>query len=221
MARAKLSSYIKKIENKYIVAREKYAEIEKKLNELEQEHRSTNKSDYSVQGMQKKDAEYLEKKRALIAQLQAVRDDFTKTYEEIKKESDEVFYRKYCYNPADVDDKGLAILEKGNPTEQEIMQLGARYEQQGNNTMMFMCADKLGNSKDLDIKAWAQRAAAMRGERKDHRVLDKFAGVCLSALRDEISLSNNIHDNLHEQAYNEGVTAGDSITVEVGNPWEN
>lgn len=220
MAKAKISSAVKKIENKYIKAREQYEKITKEIENLERGFEALDKSLYSSVGMQAEKEKYQKQRKELEAEFSKIRKEFRQEAEIIKKDSDKIFDRKYCYTPQDIDANGLAILDKGNLTASEIMRLGENYKAQGNNTMYFMCADKLKDNDDATVRAWRINAKALRDSREDHAILDEFTGVCLKGLRDEINLSNSVHKHLHDDSFRYHVNQGDGITVEVENPWE-
>lgn len=219
MAKARLSSYIKKIESKYIIAREKYEKACNELDMIESRHRNLDKTLYSRNGLEKEFLEYVDQKENKIKELSVIRDGFLADCTDIVKDSDKVFDRRFGYNPADIDNNGLAILENGNPTPSEIMRLGNLYKEQGNNTMLFMCAERLKDSKDIDVMGWCAMATMDRRTRPDHDNLDGFIEVCKAGLRDDVNLSNGIHKR-HDEFLVDAITRGDEITVDVPNPWE-
>jgi hypothetical protein len=219
MAKAKLSSYIKQIENKYNKAREDYNKVVADLEQIEKDYKAIDKSLFTTAGMNIETQKYLNKKKTARDEIIKIRNSFLQECDAIKKSSDAVFNRKYGYVPQDIDTNGLVILEKGNPTPQEIMQLGDSYKQQGNNTMLFMCAEKVKDIENADVKAWYAGAIQDRLSRPDHECIDGFIEVCVAGLRDDALLSNGV-DKIHGDLLQEHLTAGDSIEVDVINPWE-
>lgn len=220
MAKAKLSGFVKKIDSNYIKAREKYNAVAGELDRIEINYRNIDKKLYSPDGLLKAENQYLADKKKKTAELTAIREEFMETCENIIKESDKVFDRKYGFDPRDIDNNGLLILDKGNPTEQEIMRLGDKYADAGNATMLFMCAERLKNSDNAEIRKWYASAIANRNTRPDHDILNEVIATCHGGLRDDVVLSNNVHNRLHDATIEDCIAKGDAITIEVENPWE-
>lgn len=216
----KLSSFIKKIEAKYIQARDKFEKISKDLKQAEADYSALDRNMYSSEGWQKKCKEYDDKRKALLKEYEKVREEFAQATEDIKSESNKVFDRKYVYMPEQVDPNGLTILDKGNPTEREIVRLGNDYRAKGNSTMLFICAERLKESQDDTIRRWAVDALRPRKDRSDHKVIDGFVESCNYGLRDDAMLADAYHNKVHDNALVESVRAGDNITVSTANPWE-
>ena len=216
----KLSSYVKKIEAKYMQAREKFEKITKDLVQAEADYKALDRNMYSSEGWQKKCNEYDDKKRALLKEYKKVREEFAQAADNIKAESNKIFDRKYIYMPEQVDPNGLTILEKGNPSEREIVRLGNDYKAKGNSTMLFICAERLKESQDDTIRRWAVDALRPRKDRSDHKVIDSFVESCNYGLRDDAMLSDAYHNKVHDNALVESVKAGDTISVTTVNPWE-
>lgn len=220
MAKAKLSNYIKQIEKKYSKAREEYNKVVADLEKSEKAYNAIDKSMFTTAGMNAETQKYLDKKKSAIDKITKIRGEFLQECDAIKNSSDAVFDRKYGFIPQDIDANGLAILEKGNPTPQEIMRLGDRYKKQGNNTMLFMCAEKVKNIEREDIKAWYSNAVKDRlSPRPDHDCINGFIEICVAGLRDDVLLSNGVN-NRHDEFLQEHLNASDAIEVDISNPFE-
>lgn len=220
MAKAKLSGFIKKIESNYLQAREKYNAVAKELERIEINYRNIDRKMYSQEGVKKAEERYFSDKKKKKAELTQIQAEFMETCENIIKESDKVFDRKYGYDPRDIDNNGLLILDKGNPTEQEIMRLGDKYADAGNTTMLFMCAERVKDSKNNDVQKWYANATRSRNARPDHDIFSELVTVCYAGLRDDPQLSDNVHNRLYDSTIENCITKGDEITVEIENPWE-
>ena len=229
MAKAVLSHYVKKIEAKYLLAKEKYMSIVDQINKENERYNNLNKANYSAQGITALRAELEQKTMSLRAEMDAIRAQFEIDAREIVKESDKIFNRRFSYTPADIDNNGITILEKGNLSDTEVMQMADNYLQAGNSTMYFLCAERLKASEDANCRSYYGRANTMRNEREDHKIFDEIINICSAGLRTETTMSHdlkdaiqagNIIDNNRGAYLHDVVTKAESITVEVANPWE-
>lgn len=229
MAKLKLSSYIKRIEAKYVIAREKYEVIAEKIKAEEEAHNSLDRSKYSLQGLQEIQEAHREKIRSLKDDLIAVQNVFGEEANAVIKDSDSMFNRKYCYTPADIDNNGLVILEKGVLNDSDIIKMADDYLNAGNSTMYFLYADTFKDSQDDRLYNYYLNAHNMRTNRPDHILLNNMVDMCKAGLRVNTYYSENINEGItasnavnrkHEEWLSNVIKEADTIAVEVSNPWE-
>lgn len=229
MAKANLSHYVKKITAKYLLAKEKYMTLADQISKENERYSNIDKDKYSMSGRRDLANEHDEILRPLRAEMNGIQAQFEYDAREIVKESDKIFNRKYAYTPADIDNNGITILEKGNLSDYEIMQMADDYLQAGNSTMYFLCAEKLNASSDANVRSYYGKATRMRNEREDHKIFDNVIGLCSAGLRTETSLSRNLDfaieagkmiDRRMDNYLSDYLKQADNITVEVANPWE-
>lgn len=229
MAKANLNHYVKKITAKYLLAKEKYMSIVDQIRRENERYKSVDQDKYSLQGRKELIIEHDAIIRPLRAEMDAIRAQFEYDAREIIKESDKIFNRRYCYTPADIDNNGITILEKGNLSDAEVMQMADNYLQAGNSTMYFLCADKLNASDDANCRTYYSQAIKMRNDREDHKILNSVIGICSAGLRTETTMSRDLDDgigaseminNNMENYLSNYIKQADAIAVEYANPWE-
>ena len=229
MSKVSLTTYIKKIEAGYIIAREKYESITTKIIAENERYNSIDRNMYNVQGLNQIDELHKEEIRKLKNQIPIIKDEFEKKVAGIKAESDKIFDSKFCYTPKDIDANGMAILEHGGMTTKEIRKLANDYKKQGNNTMYFMCAERLKESELPEDRAIYDEASRLRRERPDHKSIDAMYSLCIAGLRTETSLSSNIEAGIqaskamndkHAELMQDILATADTITINVANPFE-
>ena len=229
MSKISLTTYIKKIEASYIIAREKYETITAKISAENERYNSIDRNMYNMQGLTQIDELHKEEIKKLEKQIATINDDFETKVSNIKEESDKIFDSKYCYTPKDIDAKGMAILEYGGLTTKEIRKLANDYKKQGNNTMYFMCAECLKDSELPEDRALYGNALSLRKERPDHNLLDGFVEMCKSGIRTRTTFSNKLENGIsasdrihaeHENILRSVLSNADSITIDIDNPFE-
>lgn len=227
MSKIKLTTYLNKIESKYIKAREDWENLQKELKEEETRYQNIKWINLSPQGKIEEQNAHIKKNREISQRLEQIRKDFDKSASDIVKDSDKVFNRAYQYTSEDVDMNGVAILQNGNMNDKELMELAESYRLKGNNTMYFMVAEKLKHDKPFEMLSDTEREAEgywreahrRRTTREDHECFDGFRDICLKALRDEGYLSNGIHKQ-HDSLYQRYKDFADGVEVEAPSPWE-
>lgn len=223
----KLTSYLNKIEAKYVLAREEWESIQRQLKEEEEHFQNTRWTDYSQSGKQSLFAEHQKKKAELLKKLDEVRAKFTDSVKAIETDSDKVFDKTHKFDSGDVDTNGVMILQNSSMSNDELIDFAESYRKKNNYTMYFMIAEKLKQDKKIEqlndsekrAMAYYNESKERRRTRDDHEILEGFRDICLSALRNEDYLSNGIHRN-HEEFYNNFKTASDQITSDIASPWE-
>lgn len=224
--RISLKTYIDRVEDKYIKAREEWSEVQKKLKQEDERYQNINWSLYSGEGRKEEQAAHVQRKTELIKGLDEVRENFAKAVDDIKRDSDKVFNRAYQYTASDVDMNGVAILQNSSMNDNELMELAESYRKAGNYTMYFMVSEKLKKDKTIDsmnerereAQAYYNKAKDRRQNREDHECLDNFREICLKALRDEDYLSDGIHGE-HGNFYQKYSAISDEIAVNTSSPW--
>lgn len=219
MAKITLSGYIKRIEAKYIKAREEYEKKAEELEGLKIKHDNLDKSLYSPQGLTKINAEYDENRRKALIELEEIRQNFIKAAADIQTDSDKVFDRVYEFTPELVDASGLAILDGANLSDREIRRLARGYQERGNNTMLFICAERLKNLDDPENFKLRAEAHKLREDRPDHDILDGFTESCAHALRDNRVLADGIAAH-HDEFLLSHLAAADQIAADVPDVWK-
>lgn len=218
MAQANLTTYIKQIEAKYITAREDYEKKTAELDKLTKDYKDLDRSLYSSQGLTVMDEKYYIARRTKERELNEIGENFTKDAEQIQANADKIFNKVYGFTPELVDNRGLAILESANMTDKEIIKLAEYYKENFNNTMFFICIDKLkdkNNPDNIKIMGEAQR---LRDSRPDHDIIAGFVHCCNSALRPEKFLSDGVAKH-HEEFLQSHIAAAENITANVPDIW--
>ena len=229
MSKVSLKTYIKKIESKYIVAREKYESVVNKLNVENERYNSIDRALYNVQGLAQIDEEHHKKISEYKNTLVGIANDFKANAGSVTAESDKVFDSIFCYTPKDIDANGMAILEHGGMTTKEIRKLANDYKKQGNNTMYFMCAERLKDSELPEDKAVYGEALMLRRDRPDHSAIDSMIELCSGGLRIETAFSVKLEDGIsasdamharHDELLQDILSKADAISADVSNPFE-
>ena len=219
----RLTSYLNKIEAKYVKAREEWSRLQQKRVDEEDRYNKIDWSLYSFEGQKKEYTDHLLKRKEISKEFEDLRDSFNEAVEEIKADSDKVFNRAYNYSSGDIDQKGIALLQVGNLSTRDLMSLAEDYRQQGNNTMYFLIASKMGEDKGLsgDKEAFSfySEAERKKNSRDDHDMIESMRTLCISGLRDEDYLSDGI-DKQHESLYSSLREQADGITTETDSPWD-
>ena len=222
----KLSSYLNKIEAKYIEARETWEKIQKKLHDEDERYNNIEWIKYSLEGKTAERNNHEETKSGIYKELEALREGFIKSAESIEAASDEIFDRKYQYKTGEIDLKGATLLQTGALKTDEIINIATDYLNSGNYTMYFMCADKLKQDKPLEQLSGAEEraesfynTAQKMKEREDHALLEGFTDVCLKSLRNEDYLSDGIH-KMHNEFYERYKNSAEEIEVKTESPWD-
>lgn len=229
MAKVKLSAYINKIEAKYILAREKWEAIQKELVEETDKYNNMDWSRYTWQGRNEVSQAYFEKAAELKKKLEDVREEFKTSVEDIRKDSNKLFDRTYCYKAGDIDPNGMAIIQNGALNNKELMGIANDYRASGNYTMYYMVAAAIKENQaprdiwkqeDFDAQAYKMEAARRRASREDHELIDTMKELCLYGLRDEENRANGTHNYLHAQTYAEITEMAGDIEAAAPDPWE-
>lgn len=227
MGRIKLSTYLNKIEAKYIKAREDWEKTQNELIQEEERFNNIKWSNYSPQGRQEESTKHQEKKKALREKFEEIRKTFSEDVEKIKESSDKVFSKLYKHTPGEVDMNGVALLNNSSLSPVELLELAESYRNSGNYTMYFMVADRMKSDKSLDsmdeaektARAYYEEARRQRKKRTDHELLEGFRDICLKALREERGVSDGIHRH-HEEFYQEYKNSSDRVEVVSDSPWD-
>ena len=105
-----------------------------------------------------------------------------------------------------MDAAGVEIVKSSGLSNAELMKLGDKYKEAGNNTMYFYCAShidvgtknglKMLNNEEKNALRYKEKAELERRNREDKGLLEGFALLCNAALRDnktllDTSISNN------------------------------
>ena len=159
MSKIKLTTYLNKIESKYIKAREDWENLQKELKEEETRYQNIKWINLSSQGKVEEQNAHIKKNREISQRLEQIRKDFEKSVSDIVRDSDKVFNRAYQYTSEDVDMNGVAILQNGNMNDKELIELAKSYRLKGNNTMYFMVAEKLKHDKPFEMLSDTEREA--------------------------------------------------------------
>lgn len=216
MTQVNLTTYIKQIEAKYITAREDYEKKAAELEKLKTDYINLNRSLYSAQGLTIIDEKYYKARRTKERELSEIGENFTKDAEQIQANADKIFNKVYGFTPELVDNRGLAILESANMSDKEIIKLAEYYKENFNNTMFFICADKLkdkDNPDNIKIMGEAQR---LRDSRPDHDIIAGFVHCCNSALKPDKLLSDGVAKH-HEEFLQSHIAAAEKIIANVPN----
>ena len=227
MSITKLTTYLNKVEAKYIKAREDWEKLQQELKDENDRYQNIKWINLSPQGKNEEQNNHIKKKNEISNKLDQIRKDFEKSVSDIVKDSDKVFNRSFQYTSEDVDMNGVAILQNGLMTDKELMELAESYRLKGNYTMYFMVAEKLNKKKPFEMMSDSEREAysyynvshQRRIAREDHACLEGFKDVCLKALRDEDYLSNGIHKE-HDNFYQKYKSISEEIEAVVPSPWE-
>lgn len=227
MSKIKLTTYLNKIEAKYINAREDWEKLQKELKNEEERYQNIKWINFSFEGRKEEQNRHTEKKNEIFEGMEKIRKDFEKGVGEVIEHSDKVFNRVYQYTSEDVDMKGVAILQNSSMSDKELLNLAESYRSKGNYTMYFMVAEKLKKDKPFEMLDESEREAQAywglanerRSHREDHDCLESFGEVCLKALRNEDYLSNGIHKE-HENFYRDFLECAEGIETEMSSPWE-
>lgn len=228
MSKVKLTSYLNRIEAKYIKAREEWEKIQEQLNQEEERFNNIKWMNYSAQGVREEKEKHSACKNKLLMELEKVRSDFSESVEEIKKDSDKLFNRVFQYTASDIDQNGVTILQNSTMSSSELMNFAESYREKGNYTMYFMIAEKMKSDKpdiemtedDKKARAYYEKALARRQTREDHELIEAYKEVCLKMLRDERYLADGIH-KIHDDFYNGYKEEAEKIETETVSPWEN
>ncbi|SCW28249.1 hypothetical protein SAMN05660484_00230 [Eubacterium ruminantium] len=228
MSKVKLTSYLNKIESNYIKTREKWEKLQKELKDEETRYNSLDLTLMNDKGMNKEFTLHMEKKKDIYKKIEGLRHEFEESVQKVKSDSDKIFNKNYQYTPSEIDSNGVTILQNGDLSDRELMELAERYRKSGNYTMYFMATDKMKidqipearlGAKDKEMRAYKNKARERRNSREDHELLNSFGEICLKALRDEDYLSNGIH-KAHDGFYQEYKNYTDNIVSDVASPWE-
>lgn len=227
MSKIKATSYLNKIEAKYVNAREKWEKLQKELKEEDIRYQNIKWSNLSNQGRLEEGENHKNKKAEIYNKLAQLRKDFEESVDNIQKDSDKVFNRVFQYTSNDVDMKGVAIIQNSFMSDSELIELAESYRKSGNYTMYFMVSEKLKKDKphiklsesEKEANAYYEKAHRRREIREDHELYEGFKTVCLKALRDEDYLSNGI-DNEHNNFYQNYRECAEGIEAEAPSPWE-
>ena len=226
MSKIKLSSYLNKVESKYILAREEWEKIQKEIKEENEKYNNNKWQNYTQKGIEDIQIGHFKKLKELSEKMDQVRSKFENAVSEIMKDSDKVFNKVYQYTPTDVDINGVAILNNGLMGTNELIDLAESYRKSGNMTMYFMVADKLKPDKvsdkmdESDWKAYSYYTNSRQArQRNDHECIEGFRDICLKALRDEDYLSNGVH-KMHDEFYQKYMDYSEGIETEVESPWD-
>ena len=226
MSKIKLTTYLNKIEAKYIKAREEWVSLQKKLKMENDRFENIKWGNLSLDGKTEERNKHEEIKKDIYKKLEKLRNDFSDSVDSIQDDSDKVFNRLYRFTPEDVDEKGVAIIQTANLKSSELIDLAESYRAKGNPTMYFMVAEKLKVDKptikmteqEKEASAYYTKAQERRN-RDDHQLLQNYKEVCMMALRDEDYLSDGI-DKIHDDFYQGHKEEADLIEVDSVAPWE-
>ena len=226
MSRTKLTTYLNKVEAKYIKAREDWEKLQNELKKENERYQNIKWINLSPEGRNEEKNNHEKIKSEIYKKLDTLRTEFSSSVDNIQSDSDKVFNRLYKITPEDVDEKGVAILQTTNLKSNELIDLAESYRTKGNSTMYFMIAEKLKTDKTVSTMSESEKEAFSyyekaqeRKNRDDHALLQNYKEICLKALRNEDYLSEGI-DKIHDDFYQKYKEEADSIEVEIVTPWE-
>lgn len=223
----KLTTYIDKIEAKYINARKEWEKLQEKITEENNHWNSIKWNELSQLGVTNERARHIEKLESVNIELEALREKFGKSVEAIKEDANKIFDKKYSFTAGTVDQNGVTLLQSGALGSDDIIRIANEYYDQGNYTMYFLCVDKLKNSfsHNNEHDPVEKRASSFLGmanqrrKREDHEVVEEFEYVCMSGLRNEDYLSEGVH-RLHDDFLAKARAQADKIEVITESPWD-
>ena len=214
----KLTTYLNKIEAKYITAREEWEKLQKELKAEDDRYQGIKWQNYTYEGQKEEQERHNRRVSEIKGKLSNLRTKFSDSVDGIVSDSDKVFNKVYQYTPSDVDMNGVAILQNSTMRDSELMTLAESYKKAGNYTMYFMVADKIkGNTQEG--KNYKVLAASARDSRDDRECLRTFGEVCMKALRDNSVLANGTH-GLHDDYYQKCRKTAEGIEANTPVPWE-
>lgn len=220
MAQYKLTTYIARLESLYSKAREDYNKAVKSLKELEDSHRQKMRSgELNAVGVQREGERYNTKKREYLDAIAAARDTFTTGAAEVRQTVDTLFSGLYRVDPASMDLKAVEILKSGMLTQPELLEMAAKYKEQGNLAMYRYCGTFADEKYSPETYSLAG-AAKMALQRTDLQQIDSFIDMSLKGLRDDTVLADGI-DKHHEEWLQGYLQAAEEITATVDTPWDN
>lgn len=223
----KLTTYIDRIEAKYINARKEWEKLQEKITEENKHWDSIKWNELSQLGVTNERVRHIEKLESVNIELEALRVKFGKSVEAIKEDANKIFDKKYSFTAGTVDQNGVTLLQSGALGSDDIIRIANEYYNQGNYTMYFLCADKLKNSfsHNNENNPVEKRASSFLGmanqrrKREDHGVIEGFEYVCMCGLRNEDYLSEGVH-KLHDDFLAKARAQADEIEVVTESPWD-
>ena len=217
-----LKSYVAKLATAYETARTKYDKAATDLKTATETYQTKKSSgNYNAQGLKNLSDKYEQTKRECTAKIIEAAEEFNKAYSEVRAEAETIFKDLYEITPAGVDMPMVELLKAGVLSDKDIIKFANEYKSNNNMTMYKMCgnfAEQRGRGRDPELDKLIV-AAGQVGQRPDLAVLDTYAYVCQKGLRDNVQLSNGIHNQLQETALAEALESGAAVSIDVDMPW--
>lgn len=210
MAKVTLGSFINKLESKFEKSHEAWEKAQKAYWEKFTKYSQIDRFKYSPDGLREIDEQFKKDKEKFEEDIATIQKDFKEYAEQIEKDAGKIFDRLYEFTPADMDAAGVEIVKSSGLSNAELMKLGDKYKEAGNNTMYFYCAshidvdkknglEMLNNEESFALK-YKEKAELERRNREDKDILEGFALLCDAALRDNKTLADGIYKE-HESDY--------------------
>ena len=210
MAKVTLGSFINKLESKFEKSHEAWEKAQKTYWEKFTKYSQTDRFKYSPDGLREIDEQFKADKEKFKENIATIQKDFKEYAEQIKKDAGKIFDRLYEFTPADMDAAGVEIVKSSGLSNAELMKLGNKYKEVGNNTMYFYCASHIDvdkknglemlNNEEAKALQYKELAEMERRNRKDKEILEGFTLLCDAALRDNKTLADGVYKD-HESEY--------------------
>lgn len=214
----RLTTYINELEALYTTARADYEENAARIEYLEKEHRQKLESnELNAVGIARENERYQNKKSEYKQKIIDARKTFEEKAAETRRSVASVFKDNYCLNADDLDLKTVELLKRGLLTDKELFEMANDYKKAGNITMYRYCGSfAKKNDNDPAMKHLALDARR-NPQRDDLMIVDEFTDCCLRGLRDDIMLSNGVH-NRHDEFFANSYTAAKNVSKSFNSP---
>lgn len=204
---AVLIKHLEVLRNAYKNAREDYTRIQNDIEEIERKWRQA-ASDPNLSAAGKENARNRRDAaaRELRTELRELIRNTQQTFDDERKEVEETFRSAFSMVPEKVDPNGMELLRSGLLTDDELVNLYNKYNRENNHTMIRMIGGSVEEKlkKDRDNAVLSNLAGAIRSVGFPHlEAVDAYTFVCMQALREERSVSDNIDARMQEKVWNE------------------
>lgn len=232
MSKITLGSYLNKIEAKFEQLHEQYEKVQEDYWDKFTKYSQIDRFKYSPEGLREIDETFKADKEKYEADVQNIQREFAEASEKIMSDSDKVFDRLYEFTPQDIDAAGIELVKSSGMSNKELMKLGQKYKEQGNNTMYYYCANHIDSDGKIkgtplemrsdvekEVMQFKTHAEKDRATREDHDIMEGFIYCCNAALRDNKTLADGAYRD-HENDYVRHYQLAQEISVETSSPWD-